>query len=139
MTKSLIILLLFNFFIFKLSAQINLEGKIYFENEPKSNVAVYLNNTTTGTITNKNGEFNLEVYNGIYELIISHIGFQTIKYNFDTSTYTKPLEFSLLEEESLLDEVVINGKENNEEWEYNFSVFIREFIGTSEFSKSCTI
>ena len=88
---------------------------------------------------NKNGEFNLEVYNGIYELIISHIGFQTIKYNFDTSTYTKPLEFSLLEEESLLDEVVINGKENNEEWEYNFSVFIREFIGTSEFSKSCTI
>jgi hypothetical protein len=139
MTKSLIILLLFNFFIFKLSAQINLEGKIYFENEPKSNVAVYLNNTTTGTITNKNGEFNLEVNNGVYELIISHIGFQTIKYNFDTSTYTKPLEFSLLEEESLLDEVVINGKENNEEWEYNFSVFIREFIGTSEFSKSCTI
>ena len=139
MTKSLIILLLFNFFIFKLSAQINLEGKIYFENEPKSNVAVYLNNTTTGTITNKNGEFNLQVSNGIYQLIISHIGFQTIKYNFDTSTYTKPLEFSLLEEQSILDEVVINGKENNDEWEYNFSVFIREFIGTSEFSKSCTI
>jgi len=137
MTKSLIILLLFNFF--KLSAQINLEGKIYFENEPMSNVAVYLNNTTTGTITNKNGEFNLEVNNGVYQLIISHIGFQTIKYNIDTSTYTKPLEFSLLEEESLLDEVVINAKENNEEWEYNFSVFIREFIGTSEFSKSCTI
>ena len=139
MTKSLIILLLFYFFIFQLSAQTNLEGKINFENKPKSNVAVYLNNTTTGTITNKNGEFNLKVNNGVYQLIISHIGFQTIKYNFNTSTYTKPLEFSLLEEESLLDEVVINAKENNEEWKYNFSVFIREFIGTSEFSKSCTI
>ena len=122
-----------------MSAQTNLEGKINFENKPKSNVAVYLNNTTTGTITNKNGEFNLKVNNGVYQLIISHIGFQTIKYNFNTSTYTKPLEFSLLEEESLLDEVVINAKENNEEWKYNFSVFIREFIGTSEFSKSCTI
>ena len=139
MTKSLIILLFFNLFFFKLSAQINLEGKIYFKNEPKSNVTVYLNNTTKGTNTNKNGEFNLEVKNGVYQLIISHIGFQTIKYNFDTSTYTKPLVFSLLEEEFVLDEVIINGKENNDEWEYSFSVFFREFIGTSEFSKFCTI
>lgn len=138
MTKSLIILLFLNLFFFKLSAQINLEGKIYFKNEPKSNVTVYLNNTTTGTITNKNGEFKLEVKNGVYQLIISHIGFQTIKYNFDTSTYTKPLIFSLLEEESILDEVVINGK-NNDEWEYNYSVFIREFIGNNEFSKTCII
>ena len=129
----------FYLFFFKLSAQTNLKGKIYFDNEPKSNVTVYLNNTTTGTITNKNGEFNLEVKNGVYQLIISHIGFQTIKYNFDTSTYTKPLVFSLLEEEFVLDEVIINGKENNDEWEYSFSVFFRAFIGTSEFSKFCTI
>jgi len=139
MTKSLIILLFFNLFFLELSAQINLEGKIYFKNEPKSNVTVYLNNSTTGTITNKNGEFNLEVKNGIYQLIISHIGFQTIKYDIDTSTYTKPLVFSLLEDVFVLDEVVISEKKNNDEWEYNFSVFIREFIGTSEFSKSCTI
>ena len=139
MTKSLIILLFFNLFFLELSAQINLEGKIYFKNEPKSNVTVYLNNSTTGTITNKNGEFNLEVKNGIYQLIISHIGFQTIKYGIDTSTYTKPLIFSLLEDVFVLDEVVISEKKNNDEWEYNFSVFIREFIGTSEFSKSCTI
>ena len=139
MNKSLIILLFFNLFFLELSAQINLEGKIYFKNEPKSNVTVYLNNSTTGTITNKNGEFNLEVKNGIYQLIISHIGFQTIKYDIDTSTYTKPLVFSLLEDVFVLDEVVISEKKNNDEWEYNFSVFIREFIGTSEFSKSCTI
>ena len=48
MTKSLIILLFFNLFFLELSAQINLEGKIYFKNEPKSNVTVYLNNSTTG-------------------------------------------------------------------------------------------
>ena len=99
---------------------------------------MYLNNTTLGTITNKYGEFNLEVKKGIYQLIISHIGFQTIKHNFDASTYTKPLIFSLIEKEYLLDEVVINGK-NDDEWEYNLSVFIREFIGNNEFSKFCTI
>ena len=139
MTKSQIIIPVFLLFIFKLSAQINLKGNIYFKNEPKSNVTVYLNNTTTGTITNNNGEFNLEVNKGVYELIISHIGFKTIKYDFDTSTYTTPLIFALLEEESVLDEVVLNGKENNDEWEYNFSVFFREFIGTSEFSNFCSI
>ena len=139
MTKSLIIFLFFNLFFFKLSAQINLEGKIYFDNKPKSNVTVYLNNTTIGTITNNRGEFNLEVKNGVYQLIISHIGFKAIKYDFDTSTYTNPIIFSLTEEEYDLDEIVVNGKQNNDEREYNLSVFLREFIGTSDFSKFCTI
>jgi hypothetical protein len=122
-----------------LTAQINLKGTIYFDNKPKNDVTVYLNNTTIGTITDNNGEINLEVNNGVYELIISHLGFKTIKYNFDTSNYTKPLIFSILEEEVVLNEIVIEGKKNNNEWKKNFSVFFREFIGTSKFSKSCTI
>ena len=139
MTKSQIIISFFLLIVFKLTAQINLKGTIYFDNKPKSNVTIYLNNTTIGTITDKNGEFNLEVNNGVYELIISHIGFKTITHNFYTSNYTKPLTFSLLEEEVVLNEIVIKGKKNNDEWKKNFSVFFREFIGTTKFSKSCTI
>ncbi|MFD2725763.1 carboxypeptidase-like regulatory domain-containing protein [Hyunsoonleella rubra] len=139
MAKSQIIISFFLLFVFKLTAQINLRGTVYFDNKPKSDVTVYLNNTTIGAITDNNGEFNLEVNNGVYELIISHIGFKTMKYNFDTSNYTKPLVFSLLEEEVVLDEVVIKEKKNNDEWEHNFSVFFREFMGTTKFSKSCTI
>ncbi|GAL65434.1 carboxypeptidase-like regulatory domain-containing protein [Jejuia pallidilutea] len=139
MTKSQITISFFLLFVFKLPAQINLKGTIYFDNKPKSDVTVYFNNTTIGTITDNNGKFNLEINNGVYELIISHVGFKTITYNFNTSNYTKPLEFSLLEEEIVLDEIVINGKENNKEWKKNFSVFFREFIGATKFSKSCTI
>ena len=138
MTKTIFIIIFYLIF-FKLSAQTNLNGTIYFNNEPQSNVTVYLNNTTTGTITSENGQFNLEIKNGIYQLIISHIGFKTIKYNVDTSTYTKPLVFSLSEEEFVLDEVVIDGKKDNLAWDYNFSVFFRAFIGTSDFSRFCTI
>lgn len=139
MTKSQIIIPFFLLLVFKLSAQINLKGTVYFDNKPKSEVTLYLNNTTIGTITDNNGEFNLEVNSGVYELIISHVGFKTITYNFDTSEYIKPLFFSLLEEEVVLDEVVVKGKKNNDEWKKNFSVFFREFIGTTKFSKSCTI
>ncbi|MBP0903855.1 carboxypeptidase-like regulatory domain-containing protein [Mariniflexile gromovii] len=139
MTKTIYFILFFYLIFFKLSAQINLNGTIYFNNEPQSNVTIYLNNTTIGTITNNNGAFNLEIKDGVYQLIISHIGFKTIKYNFDTSTYTKPLVFSLSEEEFVLDEVIIKGEKNNFKWEYNFSVFFRAFIGASEFSKFCTV
>lgn len=140
MTRTIFVILFFSLFFFKLSAQINLNGTVYFNNKPMSNVTVYLNNSTTGTITNNSGAFSLEVKQGVYQLIISHIGFQTITYNFDTSTYTKPFVFSLSEEEFVLNEVVINGKEkNNFEWDYNFSVFFRAFIGTSSFSKYCII
>lgn len=139
MSKSLIIILLFTSFSVKLLAQIKFEGVVYFENKPISNVTVYLNNTTTGTITNDKGEFNLEADYGVYELIISHLGYKTLKYDFDTSTYSKPLYFSLSEKQYVLDEVVLYRKQNNAEWQKNYSVFVREFIGTSDFSKFCTI
>ena len=72
-------------------------------------------------------------------MIISHIGFKTIKYDLDTSTYTEPLTFSLIADNFILEEVVLTGTHNNEDWKYNFSVFLREFIGASNFSKLCTI
>ena len=139
MNKSLIFALLFNLLFFNLSAQVNIEGQVFFNNEPLENVTIFLNNTTTGTTTNNNGEFSLELKNGFYQLIISHVGFKTIKYDFDASTYTKPLAFHLSEEEYVLGEVVVYGTQNDDDWKYNFSVFFREFIGTSEFSQFCTI
>lgn len=139
MTKTIYFILFFYLIFFKLSAQINLNGTIYFNNQPQSNVTVFLNNTTIGTITNNKGAFNLEVKHGVYQIIISHIGFQTIKYTVDTSVYTKPLIFSLKEQEFVLDEIVIDGKKNILKGDYNFSVFFRAFIGSSEFSKYCTI
>ncbi len=122
-----------------LSAQIAVEGKVYFDQKPIPNVTVFLNNTTVGTITNSDGEFKLRMPDGVYELVISHIGFKTVKYDLDTSTYTDPLFFPLSEEKLALDEVVVVGKQNDGEWNYNFSVFVKEFLGTSEFSTSCTI
>lgn len=137
MNKSLIFI--FSFLCTHLSAQIDIKGQILFNNKPVENVTIFLNNTSKGTISNKNGEFNLDIKKGFYQLIISHIGYRTIKYELNTSDYTKPLVFSLSEEEFVLDEVVVSETKNYDTWQSNFSVFLREFIGTSKFSKYCTI
>ena len=139
MKKTTIILILFTFFLCKVTAQILIQGKVYVADKPKGNVTVYLNHTTKGTTTNNNGEFSLEVKSGVYELIISHLGYKTINYDIDTSEFNGPLIFRLTEEEIVLDEVVVNGKQNNDEWKYNLSVFLNEFIGTSSFSAFCTL
>ncbi len=139
MKKSQISVFVFSLLFSNLVAQINVEGHVLFKNKPVENVTIFLNNTTTGTITNSSGEFSLDIKKGFYQLIISHIGFKTIKYDLNTSTYTKPIVFYLTEDEFVLDEVVIDGTRKNDNRQYNLSVFIREFIGTSEFSKLSTI
>jgi len=139
MKKSQISVFVFSLLFSNLVAQINVEGHVLFKNKPVENVTIFLNNTTTGTITNSSGEFSLDIKKGFYQLIISHIGFKTIKYDLNTSTYTKPIVFYLTEDEFVLDEVVIDGTRKNDNWQYNLSVFIREFIGTSELSKRSTI
>jgi len=122
-----------------LSAQIPIKGTVVYNNEPLESTTVYLNNTTYGTITNKTGEFNLSINEGVYELIISHIGFKTITHNLDTSTYNNSQIFSLTEENVILDEVVVKAKKDTSAWEHNFAAFKRQFIGRSEFSKDCKI
>ncbi len=139
MSKSFIIVLCLYFLVFKLSAQITLKGKVFFENKPISNASVYINNTTVGTITNANGEFTLHLNSGIYQLVVSHIGFKTIVYKLDTSIYTKPLVFYLSEDSFVLDEVAIVVKQNNAEWLKNYYYFINAFFGTTKFARSCSI
>ena len=134
-----LLILIFSFLSIATSAQIRIEGMVLFNTEPIENATVFLNNTSKGTITNSDGVFSIEVSEGSYQLIVSHIGYKTIEYTLDTSTYNEPLTFLLEEEEFALDEVVVSATKNDADRQYNLSVFIREFIGTSEFAKQCVI
>lgn len=122
-----------------LFAQIEVKGTVLFDRTPVENVSVFLNNTTIGTTTDKNGQFNLNIPKGNYELIISHLGFKTVVHKLNTETYNKPLAFSLNEDDILLDEVVVKGTQNNKNWAFDFVVFRDNFIGISELSKQCKI
>lgn len=120
-------------------AQITIKGNVYESNSPLENVAVYLNNTMLGTTTNKEGEFQLNVNDGEYELIVSYLGFKKINYRLNTANYTKPLRFDLIENENVLNEIVIKKTIYNETWKHNLASFKQEFIGLTNLAEDCEI
>ncbi len=124
---------------FTLWCQTTIKGTIYDKNGVLENVAVYLNNTMFGTTTDVKGEFELQVKDGQYELIVSYLGYKKIVYSLNTSNYTKPLTFVLEEEENVLDEIVIKKIVYDEEWKYNLQAFKDGFLGRTSLSKDCEI
>src|SRR3954470_15329626 len=60
-------------------AQFNVSGTVYDSttHEPLSGASVFCQNTTLGTVTNKQGEFSLQLKSGGYDLIFTYTGYQT--------------------------------------------------------------
>ena len=81
-THKLITILLTTFFAVQLTAQ---SGKIVGSitdgdyNEPMAFANVLVKNTTTGTTSDFDGKYQLEVSEGIYTIIFSYIGYQSIE------------------------------------------------------------
>ncbi|MBR9846979.1 MAG: TonB-dependent receptor [Algicola sp.] len=83
---------------------------------PLFGVNVSLKNTTKGTQTNENGEFEISnLENGDYTLLISYIGFKTREIQLSVSNnQNKNLEtITLYEGNEILSEVIVNGERRN--------------------------
>lgn len=132
--------LLFLLFIsFGTFSQKLIQGTVSDKNGPLIGAAVYFNNTMVGTTTDENGAFYIKTKEGEYELIISFLGYKKKVHPLNTATYKKSLIFILEEEQVSLNEIIIKKKSFDDEWNYNFYTFKKEFIGTSKFSENCKI
>ncbi len=78
-----------------------------FTGEPLAGVNVIVKGTTTGTITDIEGYYNVEVPEGSTTLLYSFIGYVTIEQPVSSSTTT--LDIKLDEDVTNLEEVVITG------------------------------
>src|SRR5438270_230413 len=89
-------------------AQFTITGKVIDSTtrEPLYGASVYCQNTTSGTATNKQGEFSLQLKSGGYELIISFTGYQSKEIRL-SSTENTTLLVEMVKEEKSLEEVVI--------------------------------
>lgn len=131
--------LIITFFYFSTWSQTTISGVVLDKQTPLEGASVYLNNTTTGTITNSKGEFKLEVEKGIYDLIISYLDYKTISHPLNTETVEDNLVFQMEEQADQLDEVVIKKTIYDKTWYYNLESFKDAFLGKSEIAKSCEI
>ncbi len=83
---------------------------------PLFGVNVFLKNTTKGTQTDKNGEFEISnLENGDYTLLISYLGFKTreIQLSVSDNQNTNLETITLYEGNEILSEVIVNGERRN--------------------------
>lgn len=107
--KTLLFLLINIFITSAVWAQV-IKGKVTDEKSGAGmpGVSILIQGTTTGTVSDTDGNYSLSIPAGSYQIIASFIGYttQTIKVNVDGQ---KEVNIELVESASALDEVVVTG------------------------------
>ena len=124
---------------FVVNAQIAVTGVVLdsASREPLALASVFCQNTTSGTTSNKQGEFSLTLKSGGYDLIISYTGYQTQTIRI---TDNIKLEVLMLKEDKSMGEVVIrNSNEVKDGWEKYGEFFVQHFIGSTPNATRCVL
>lgn len=135
------VMMLFINGIFAQTAKNKLFGKITIAGsaEPLIGVNIYINNSTIGTTTNKDGFYILYIPDGRYEIVASIIGFQTeSKFIYVSNGSDKQLDFTLKEKIYEINQIQIEDQ-FSDEWYKKLNVFKAYFLGHNDFSVYCTI
>ena len=122
-------------------AQFTVAGRVVDSatKEPMTGASVYCQNTTIGTVTNKDGGFSLQLKSGGYDLIITYTGYQTKQIRI-SHTDEKIPDIEMVKEEKSLGEVVIkSSNEVKDGWEKYGTFFLEHFIGATPNAAKCTL
>ncbi len=103
--------------------------------------SVFCQNTTSGTVTNADGEFALRLSNGGYDLVVSFSGYETqssrISNNMEDA---ESLMIVLQPKEKSMEEIsIVATTEVRNGWEKYGSFLTENFIGKTANSKECVI
>ncbi|MFZ9661369.1 MAG: carboxypeptidase-like regulatory domain-containing protein, partial [Chitinophagaceae bacterium] len=109
--------------------------------QPLQGASVFCQNTTSGTVTNSNGEFNLNLKDGGYDLIISYSGYTTeIKRISSNDEHLIQLDILMKEKEQVMEEIsIVVSNEVKDGMDKYGNFFLDEFLGRSANSKECAI
>ncbi len=121
--------------------QFTVTGKIVDSStkEPLYGASVFCQNTTSGTTTNKEGEFSLQLKPGGYELIISFTGYQTKEIRISNND-NNPLQIGMAKEEKAMGEVIIrSSNEVMDGWDKYGKFFLENFIGATPNAVQCSL
>jgi len=79
---------------------------------PMPGVSVVIKGTTTGTATNRNGNFTLRVPNNLDTIVVSFVGFKTVEILVGSNTQ---FDIMLYPDAQVLGEVVVTARRNRNE------------------------
>ncbi|HVK96198.1 MAG TPA: carboxypeptidase-like regulatory domain-containing protein [Flavisolibacter sp.] len=122
-------------------SQGNLSGQVVDAEtqEPLIGASVFAQNTTRGTITDKEGNFSMYLNKGGYEIIVSFTGYENKKINLEMTT-DRFFNLQLQKADNSLSEVIIKStNEVADGWEKYGDFFLKHFIGATPFADSCTL
>ncbi|RIV17374.1 carboxypeptidase-like regulatory domain-containing protein [Fibrisoma montanum] len=123
-------------------AQTTIRGQVQNGNNqealPFANV--FLSGTTKGTMTDQNGSFTLlNVPSGKFDLIVSYVGFATLKTTIQTQEQ-KQYRFILKPLANQLDGITITARRRRDaNWAKQLSLFTELFIGRSQNARYCQL
>jgi hypothetical protein len=107
--------------------------------EPLFGASVFAQNTTSGTTTNREGEFSLSLKSGGYELIVSFTGYKSREIRISNND-NNPLQIEMTKEEKAMEEVVIrSSNEVKDGWDKYGKFFLENFIGSTPNALQCAL
>jgi len=121
--------------------QFTISGKVVDSTtkEPLFGASVFAQNTTSGTTTNREGEFSLSLKSGGYELIVSYSGYQSREVRISNND-NNPLQIEMTKEEKAMEEVVIrSSNEVKDGWDKYGKFFLENFIGSTPNALQCIL
>ena len=130
--KALHFYIIFSFILLNsVDAQSFLRGKVLSETtgQPLSGASIYFNNTSIGTLSNSNGEFNIpDAVAG--ELIISSVGYERLIYPVKKEQLgVKTFTFKLQEKENIMQDILILPDATRKKY---LKLFRDNFLGITE-------
>jgi hypothetical protein len=107
-------------------------------NNPVPFATVYLSKTSSGTYTDQNGSYSLNIpHEGAYEMVVSCIGYKLNSQTIYVKGSGQKINIKLQGTVFMLSEVTIKAKDKNRRKNYN--QFIKSFLGETSNSQSCKI
>ncbi|WP_345253700.1 carboxypeptidase-like regulatory domain-containing protein [Flaviaesturariibacter amylovorans] len=103
---------------------------------PVAGASVFLSNTSTGTVTNSAGAFELAFPAGRYDLVVSSVGYETQSQTLQSAALPPELTISLKARPRELETVLVQSYEKDG-WAKWGALFTDHFIGTSDEARAC--
>ncbi len=83
------------------------------KNEPLPFVNIYIENTYTGTTTNNEGNYELNITKlNTYTIVFQYLGYKTVKKTIEIKSFPYSLNVLLEEETVSLNEVIVKAEDN---------------------------